>query len=94
MIANVFVKHIDDDAFASNQMEKLTIPEGVITIGRNAFLHCEKLEFVELPHSLTEIHYSALRGCDKLNYIVCPEKIYDKIQKMIDVSKVKFVIKH
>ena len=46
------VKHIGERAFEGTRRRSITIPEGVISIGKNAFACCDKLRKLSLPSSL------------------------------------------
>ena len=50
-------------------LQSVTIPEGVITIGESAFEGCERLERVVLPDSLETIGACAFSGCCHLTDI-------------------------
>lgn len=50
------------------------IPEGIITIGEQAFEGC-KMESIDLPSSITEIGSRAFAECKKLKSVVLPEKV-------------------
>lgn len=50
----------------------ITVPEGVHTIGTNAFKACVSLEEVRLPETVTQILDHAFKGCRKLRRINFP----------------------
>ena len=58
---------IDDD--------ELYIPEGVTSIGDNAFYFCWKLTHISLPDSVTSIGSHAFDNCQRLTSINIPEGI-------------------
>ncbi len=64
---------IGDSAFKYSEIISVTIPEGVISLGDDAFSSCENLEKVTLPESLTEIGESAFSGCGALGEIRIPD---------------------
>lgn len=69
------VKEIVNYAFGyKNTLKKVTIHEGLITLGSGAFSYCEQLEEVNLPASLTE-GYSAFQGCTSLSKVTLNEGI-------------------
>ena len=49
--------------FGNKDITAVHIPEGVETIGYNAFQNCENLETVTLPYSLYELPASIFAGC-------------------------------
>ena len=52
----------------------ITIPEGVTSIGSEAFSGCSSLASITIPESVTSIGYYALSGCSSLQstYIKAP----------------------
>lgn len=59
MIDGYAVTAIADNAFASDKIKSVVIPEGVVRIGWFAFAECPSLESVTIPASVTGIGYSA-----------------------------------
>jgi hypothetical protein len=55
----------------------ITIPEGVQTIGNNAFSGCSNLSSIIIPDSVTNIAWNSLSGCLKLKVITIGENITD-----------------
>jgi hypothetical protein len=53
----------------------VTVPEGVVAIGEEAFMGKSTLEVVHLPASLRSIERHAFSGCHKLSSLVFPEGI-------------------
>lgn len=69
-------KIIAGDAFGTCiNLEKVTLPKSIISIGDSAFSNCEKLIEINLPDSITYIGESAFHGCKKLKSIKIPKKI-------------------
>ena len=56
-------------------MQECTIPEGVTTIGHDAFLNCSNLESVIIPDSVTTIDASAFNGCSSLKNVTVPGSV-------------------
>ena len=62
-------------AFAPAGLTSYSIPEGVTSIGRYAFMRCENLTNVTLPNSLERIGIGAFLSCYSLNNIVIPNSV-------------------
>ena len=61
------VTAIAEDAFYGNSnIERVNIPEGVVSIGNYAFENCSNLERVYIPESMEYISTSAFSGCNSL----------------------------
>ena len=54
---------------------RITLPEGIRSIGEGAFLQCYGLTEMNIPDSVTEIGNNAFSGCNKLTEIVIPETV-------------------
>lgn len=58
---NLGIRHIADNAFAQNEnLKKVVIPEGVVSLGETCFFGCVNLEQIEFPQSLREIGRGAM----------------------------------
>lgn len=66
---------ISDNAFAARHIEKITLPEGLEQIGKDAFYGCGSLKSVELPSSLIAIGKSAFAYCNYLTSIELPANL-------------------
>ena len=53
-----------------SKLKRITIPEGVISIGASAFKGCVSLKRITIPDSVTSIGNGAFEGCDKLKYTI------------------------
>ena len=63
------VLHIGQQAFCGiTEMRQITLPEGLKSIGTNAFRDCVNLEYIYLPESLYSLSV-AFSGCDALKTI-------------------------
>ena len=60
---------------AGREQEKYVAPEGVETIGPNAFSNCYLLTEIEFPSSVTAVEAGAFQGCSLLKSIVLPDGI-------------------
>jgi hypothetical protein len=80
------VREIGERAFWNSSYESTTdnvnsriisviIPEGVTTIGTQAFYRCKNLYIISLPNSLTSIGNSAFAGCEALDSITLPSSL-------------------
>ena len=67
------VSHVGGSAFANNWriMGVLNIPEGVESIGENAFTGCKMLEGIVFPESMETIRSGAFNECYGIGSIVC-----------------------
>ena len=66
---------IGNYAFKSTSIQKIAIPEGVISIGSSAFSFCKSLNEITFPRSLIEIGTYAFQECSSLKSIVIPENV-------------------
>ena len=51
------------------------IPDGVTSIGHDAFLKCQNLTSITMPNSITSIEYNAFKGCSNLSSINIPNSV-------------------
>lgn len=58
------------DAFGSDTLESVEIPNTVTNIGGEAFYYCPRLSRIEIPDSVEEIGDRAFEGCRALTNIV------------------------
>lgn len=65
------------DRFATgkNNLKVITLPEGITSIGGEAFRECTGLTSISLPEKLTSIGYMAFRDCTALTSISLPEEV-------------------
>ena len=57
------------------KIEKIVIKNGVISIGRNAFIHCENLISVIIPDSVSCIGVSSFYWCTNLTSVTIPGSV-------------------
>ena len=70
------VTTIDDYAFSGcSSLTKITIPEGVKSLGEYAFSGCTGLTGITLPDSVTSIEKGVLDGCSSLTKLTIPKGV-------------------
>jgi len=62
-------------AYPSGRIGEYSIPEGVVSIGVDAFSVCKGLTSVIIPDSVTSIGDSAFSWCDSLNNVNIPDSV-------------------
>ena len=62
-------------AFASSGLTEYIIPNGVTSIGDNAFRGCSSLTSITIPDSVTAIGDSAFEDCSSLTSITMPDSV-------------------
>lgn len=68
------ISNVCNGAFRDcREITSVIIPEGVTTIGSNAFNQCNKLESVKLPKTLKNIEYYAFFNCSSIKSLELPE---------------------
>lgn len=63
------VTEIASNAFYLSKITSIIIPDGVKSIGYEAFQYCYDLKSVTMPNSVTKIEYRAFEDCTSLNSI-------------------------
>ena len=67
---------IDNYSFRNNtQITKVTVSDGIKTIGYGAFLNCTGLQEVVLPDTVTSIGTYAFKGCTGLTSVTIPSSV-------------------
>ena len=61
--------NIPDYTFANSNIKDITITDGVKSIGKYAFIDCDKLETVTISGTVTHIGTGAFNGCTKLTKV-------------------------
>ena len=69
------VKAIASNAFTNKRITAIYIPNGVTSIGDQAFAYCGGLESITFPDSVTSIGMHAFIYCYKIESITIPESI-------------------
>lgn len=90
------VEHIGSYAFTNNWRITgiLSIPEGVVSIGQEAFAGCKMLEGVIFPESMETIRQRAFAECFGIGSIVCRGTIPPRIENnaLDGVAKDNFTV--
>jgi len=69
---------IEEEAFANcKELNSITIPEGITSIGRSAFNNCSNLVRLTIPESVTNIGNYAFYRCAGLTSITISESVTD-----------------
>ena len=69
------VTYIDEYAFYGNGLEFIYIPQGVTSIGQQAFCGCKNLKTVILPSTLISIGANAFNRCPSLKNLNIPASV-------------------
>ncbi len=65
---------IDDNAFKyCIDLESVSFPSGLSSIGKSAFLGCSKLKAIALPKDIKKINASTFQFCHKLESVKLPD---------------------
>ncbi len=57
------------------EIEQVTIPDGVVIIGYDAFRDCTSLKNIDIPNSVENIELWAFVGCTSLQSINIPDSV-------------------
>ena len=60
------VTRIYANAFSNSGLTSITLPEGIVAIGNNAFLNCGGLTAITIPASVTSLSNNVFVGCQQL----------------------------
>ena len=69
------ITDIGDGAFSGSYIECITISQGVMAIGVEAFKECDKLKSITLPQGLISIGKNAFEYCVELESIAIPPSV-------------------
>ena len=69
------VNGIDDGAFANRSITSISLPNGITSIGNEAFSTCTSLTSISLPNSVTILGNKAFAYCSSLTSISLPSSI-------------------
>lgn len=63
--------------FGCSNLQSVTIPDTVITIGAYAFAQCSNLTNIAIPNSVATLHRGAFYGCRKLNEVQLSDNLLE-----------------
>ena len=90
---NLPVTQIGNQAFyACEQIEKVVIPDTIISIGSYAFFHCDNLTEINIPSGLIQIREYAFEGCDLLTEISIPHSVNIGFRAFCECENLKTVV--
>ena len=69
------VKSIGEYAFKDSELTSITIPNGVTSIGYEAFFRCSNLTSITIPNSVTSIDGWVFSECKELQSVIMPDNI-------------------
>ena len=69
------VEVIPSGLFSGRNIQSISLPPSVTTIGNNAFSGCTSLSSIDLPDSVTTIGDGAFGGCTSLSSIDLPDSV-------------------
>lgn len=76
IVVNENTKFINTYAFSKNAtIEKVILPDNLVTIGDRAFENCTALSEVNIPSKVEEIPLYGFSGCSSLKKLIIPENI-------------------
>ena len=79
--------------FMSYSLGGFVVPDGVTTIGHEAFRHCTELTSITIPNSVFSIGSCAFTDCYRLKQIIMPDSImnigYAAFQGCLDLELIK-----
>lgn len=61
--------------YVNRDAKSVTIPNGVTSIGSEAFSDCTNLTSITIPDSVTSIEWNAFSGCSSLTSITIPDSV-------------------
>lgn len=84
---------IKGDTDYKDWIGSVTIPEGITSIGENAFLGCSSMKSINIPNSVKKIEHWAFYGCSALKTICIPRGVtkieyrtFENCSSLVEVS--------
>ena len=81
-----------DTRWGGNDIKSVSLPDGLTSIGNNAFSGCTSLTSVTIPDSVTYIGYDAFFGCTSLTSVAISDSVtsigYDAFSGCTSLSSV------
>ena len=62
-------------SYHASEVEKIVLPDSIVTIGQYAFNSLHKLKEIEIPKAVTSFGYAAFSYCDALKTVTIPENV-------------------
>jgi hypothetical protein len=69
------VEHIGMYAFSGISVNEILFPESLISLGADAFAHCENIKDIVIPEGVKSIGLGAFDGCTSLEYVTFPSTL-------------------
>ena len=93
------VKEIGKDAFKSDNIKKITLPNTITELPQSAFIGCSSVESITLPNGIKSIPKGAFSSCHKLQDLKIPDSVefvstnaFDGCEKLVEViDNIKYV---
>jgi hypothetical protein len=82
-----FSERIGDGLKGDKTLKSVQLPNGVTSIGGDAFMDCSALEAISIPKSLKRIERNAFVGCVSLRQIIFPESL-EEVDYWFDARRV------
>ena len=76
---------IENGAFeGADKMQRIDVPDGVLSIGEKAFENCTSLKEIRFPDSLTSLSNDAFENCTRLTKAIAPFAVVSALPATID----------
>lgn len=72
---NKGIKYIEEGAFMGSGLVKIELPSTLQSLGKKAFVKCEKLTDIKLPEGIETIPFDCFSSCKALQSITLPESV-------------------